>query len=132
MGRVLARILLVSAAAGLFQINHWIETAPTPLPSNAEIVNARDVLLVRARKCERERGMLPNIVAVDFYRSGDLFGVVDVLNGVGVQPRGVRIPPVPPRARQLRNRCAAFRRRPLSYFSWPFMFVLPDPPGVAR
>jgi hypothetical protein len=70
------------ASAGLFQINHWIETTPTPLPSNAEIVNARDVLLGRARGCERERGMLPNILAVDFYRSGDLFGVVDVLNGV--------------------------------------------------
>jgi hypothetical protein len=67
---------------GLFQINHWIETTPTPLPSNAEIVNARDVLLTRARACQRERGMLPNILAVDFYRSGDLFGVVEALNGL--------------------------------------------------
>ncbi len=43
-------------------------------------MNARDALLGRARECERERGMLPNILAVDFYRSGDLFGVVDALN----------------------------------------------------
>ena len=29
--------------------------------------------------------MLPNIVAVDFYRAGDLFGVVDELNGLPVR-----------------------------------------------
>jgi len=69
-------------SAGLFLVNHWIETTPAPRPSNAEIVNAREVLLDRARECQRERGMLPNILAVDFYRSGDLFGVVDVLNRV--------------------------------------------------
>ena len=71
-----------TASAGLFLVNHWIETTPTPLPSNAEIVNARELLLKRARECQRERGMLPNILAVDFYRSGDLFGVVDALNRV--------------------------------------------------
>ncbi len=69
-------------AGSLFQINHWIETAPTPLPKNAAIVNAYDVLLRRARKCQEERGHLPNILAVDFYRTGDLFRVVRVLNGV--------------------------------------------------
>jgi hypothetical protein len=76
------------ADAGLFQINHWIETTPTPLPSNAEIVNARDVLLGRARECQRERGMLPNVLAVDFYRSGDLFDVVAELNGVSAPGGG--------------------------------------------
>ena len=63
-------------------MNHWIETAPSPLPSNAEIVNAYDFLLDRARRCQRERGMLPNIIAVDFYRTGDLLKVVDTLNGI--------------------------------------------------
>ena len=66
----------------LFQINHWIETAPTPKPSNAVIVNAYDFLLKRAEKCARERSRLPNIIAVDFYRSGDLFKVVKRLNGL--------------------------------------------------
>lgn len=66
----------------LLLMNHWIETTPTPLPSNAEIVNAHDFLLARARACRRERGMIPNLVAVDFYRSGDLLRVVDALNGV--------------------------------------------------
>jgi len=73
-------------AGSLFQINHWIETTPAPRPSNAERVNAHDFLLSRARQCQRERGQLPNILAVDFYRSGDLFGVVGELNGVGASP----------------------------------------------
>jgi hypothetical protein len=69
-------------AGSLFQINHWIETTPAPRPSNAELVNARDFLLSRARQCQRERGRLPNILAVDFYRSGGLFETVGELNGV--------------------------------------------------
>ncbi len=28
------------------------------------------------------RGLLPNLLAVDFYREGDVFGVADTLNGV--------------------------------------------------
>jgi hypothetical protein len=51
--------------------------------SNATRVNARGVLLKRARQCQRERGLLPNFVAVDFYDRGDLMGVVDTLNGLG-------------------------------------------------
>ena len=66
----------------LFQINHWIETAPTPRPSNAAVVNAYDFLLGRAQRCEEERGHLPNIIAVDFYRTGELFKVVKHLNGL--------------------------------------------------
>ncbi len=66
----------------LLLMNHWIETTPTPLPSNAAIVNAYDVLLARALACKKERGMMPNLVAVDFYRTGDLVRVVDALNGV--------------------------------------------------
>jgi hypothetical protein len=67
-----------------FQMNHWIETTPAPRPSNAEIVNSYDALLGRARACEQERGTVPTIIAVDFYRTGDLFRVVDELNGVAV------------------------------------------------
>jgi len=66
----------------LFQINHWIDTTPAPKPSNAAIVNAYDFLLARARKCQDERKKLQNILAVDFYRTGDLFSVVRTLNGV--------------------------------------------------
>ncbi len=73
-------------AGSLLLMNHWIETTPTPLPSNAEIVNAYDFLLKRARACQKERHMIPNLVAVDFYRSGDLMRVVDALNGVETPP----------------------------------------------
>jgi hypothetical protein len=66
----------------LFQINHWIETTPAPRPSNAAIVNAYDALLGRARECQKARGHLPNIIAVDFYDTGDLFRVARTLNGL--------------------------------------------------
>ncbi len=64
----------------LFQINNWIETAPAPKPSNAAIVNAHDALLARARQCQQERGLRPTIIAVDFYGTGDVVGVVRALN----------------------------------------------------
>jgi hypothetical protein len=68
--------------APLFLINHWISTDPVPLPSNAAKVNAYEPLLARARKCESQRDHLPNLLAVNFYREGDVFKVVDKLNGV--------------------------------------------------
>jgi len=71
----------------LFLINHWIETTPAPMPSNAQVVNQKDVIVKRARQCRRERGMTPNIVAVDFAGIGDVVGAVRELNG---------LPPVAP------------------------------------
>jgi hypothetical protein len=64
----------------LFQINNWIDTTPAPKPSNAAIVNAYDMLLARARRCREERGVTPTILAVDFYRTGDVVGVARALN----------------------------------------------------
>ena len=68
--------------APFFLANHWITTDPVPLPSQAERVNAYEPLLARMRKCRRRRRQLANLVAVNFYRRGDLFRVVDALNGV--------------------------------------------------
>lgn len=68
--------------APLFLLNHWIDTTPAPRPSNAARVNAYDVLLDRARTCQKERGLLPNVLAVDFYRTGDLMKVVDTMNRI--------------------------------------------------
>lgn len=70
---------------GLFLINHWIETTPTPKPSNAQIVNQQDVIVRRARQCQRERGMVPNIIAVDFAGIGDVVGAARRLNGLEAQ-----------------------------------------------
>jgi hypothetical protein len=68
-------------AGSLLLMNHWISTPPSSVPSDAEIANAYEVLLARARACEAERRLLPNLIAVDFYRTGDLFSVVWTLNG---------------------------------------------------
>jgi hypothetical protein len=61
-------------------MNHWIETTPSPKPTNARIVNAREFLLKRIKAFRKERGHLPNLVAVDFYREGDLVAVARELN----------------------------------------------------
>ena len=45
-------------------------------------MNAYDALLKRARDCQRIRKHLPNLVAVNFYLRGDVFRVVDTLNGL--------------------------------------------------
>ena len=66
----------------LFLLNHWVETYP-PNPLNADVVNRKDFILERARRCEKARGRLPNLVAVDFAERGDFVGAADVLNGVG-------------------------------------------------
>lgn len=73
-------------SGALLLMNHWIETTPTPLPRNAEVVNAYDFLYKRAHRLRRERRMIPNLVAVDFYHTGDVVRVVDVLNGIEVGP----------------------------------------------
>jgi hypothetical protein len=70
------------SSAPLFLLNHWVDTTPAPRPSLATIVNARGALLARARACQRIRDRLPNLIAVDFYRRGDVVGVVDALNRV--------------------------------------------------
>jgi hypothetical protein len=70
------------AGAPLFLLNNWVTTDPTPRPSNAREVNAYDTLLARARACQKLRGRLPNLIAVDFYRRGQLLPVTRTLNGV--------------------------------------------------
>jgi hypothetical protein len=69
-------------AGSLLLVNHWVDTSPAPRVSIARRVNAREFLERRLERCRRTRAMLPNIVAVDFYREGDAAPVVDELNGV--------------------------------------------------
>jgi hypothetical protein len=78
------------SAGSLLLVNHWIETTPAPLPSNAASVNALDVLLERARRCEQVRGRAPNILAVDFYRTGALLRATRVLNRLEDVPSASR------------------------------------------
>ena len=70
------------ADAPLFLVNHWVTTDPLPRPSDADAVNAYRPLLARLRACERIRDHIPNLVAVNFPRHGDLYRAVDALNGV--------------------------------------------------
>lgn len=67
----------------MFLVNHWVSTDPFPRPSDAARVNAYKPLLARMRECEQIRHHQPNLVAVNFYKEGDVFRVVDTLNGVG-------------------------------------------------
>jgi hypothetical protein len=69
-------------SGSLLMMNHWIETAPMPKPSNAKIVNAYDFLLKRALRCQRTRHHVVNFVAVDLYGEGDLMKVCQKLNGI--------------------------------------------------
>jgi len=66
----------------LFLLNHFLTTAVGGDPELAEMVNYNPLFIERARQCEEERSALPNFVAVDFYDIGDLFEVVDALNGL--------------------------------------------------
>ncbi|HVU01511.1 MAG TPA: hypothetical protein VHE30_07155 [Polyangiaceae bacterium] len=73
-----------AATNPLFLLNHWLSTNPglnLPTEDGAKQVNTAAVLGARAAQCRTETGHLPNFVAVDFYEDGDLFAVVDGLNG---------------------------------------------------
>jgi len=69
--------------ASLFLLNHWV-TRRNAAPDRATAlgVNGHDVIVERARACQRERDLTPNYIAVDFYNLGDVTGAVDTLNGV--------------------------------------------------
>lgn len=67
----------------LFVLNHFVTTRfGAASADTASLVNRREVLLSRARRCMAERGRLPNFVAVDHYERGDLFRVVREINGL--------------------------------------------------
>ena len=63
--------------APLFLLNHFVSPPSQELAAEA---NTEDVLLARADRCSEERGQPVNLVAVDFYESGDLLPTVDELN----------------------------------------------------
>jgi hypothetical protein len=69
--------------APLFLLNHWIDTSPAAKPSNAAKVNAAKPLLARIHRCAEQRDATVNMVAVDFYDTGDLLEVTEKLNAGG-------------------------------------------------
>jgi hypothetical protein len=65
----------------LFQVNHWIDDVPPPAGTGRKS-NAYLPLLIRLQRCERGRGLVPNIVGVDFYDQGAVLRAVNVINGL--------------------------------------------------
>lgn len=63
----------------LFLLNHWIQRA-APSRVDAGTVNEADFIVDRARRCAKERGALPNFIAVDFVNVGDVFGATNRIN----------------------------------------------------
>lgn len=65
----------------LFILNHFLTRFVGSRPL-AEMVNYNPLFIDRAEQCLAESGRLPNFVTVDHYDIGDLFSVVDALNGL--------------------------------------------------
>ena len=66
----------------LFQINNWIEKIPRdPEPARRRSTRSTRSSPDRAL-CAKLRGLKPNLLAVDYYEQGDVFGVANVLNGL--------------------------------------------------
>lgn len=70
-----------STSNPLFQMNSWIERIPRD-PDLAAEIDSQRALLDRARLCTKIRGLKPNLLNVDFYDRGDVFGVANELNGI--------------------------------------------------
>jgi hypothetical protein len=70
-----------TADSPLLLANYWLANFQS-LVSDARKINALGVLGPYLARCTKERGMLPNFVAVNFFDEGDLFRAVDQLNGV--------------------------------------------------
>ena len=71
-----------TAASPLLLLNYWLSSAFRSLVTDARRINALPVLEPYLARCRKERGMLPNFVAVNYFSEGDLFRAVDQLNGV--------------------------------------------------
>ncbi|WP_431817045.1 hypothetical protein [Gordonia jacobaea] len=70
-----------STTAPLFLVNHWMSNFTSRI-RDAGVVNREEFLFNRLEQCRAERNMIPNFVAVNNYRVGDLFASVNRLNGV--------------------------------------------------
>lgn len=63
----------------LFLLNHNVSTVP-PRASFAQTVNQKATILEQVDRCERVRRRKPNLIAVDFFRTGDVVGAANELN----------------------------------------------------
>jgi hypothetical protein len=70
-------------AGSLLLVNHWVDTSPAPRKSIAREVNERTFLEPRLERCREQRGLVPTIVGVDFYRQGGVFATADRITSQG-------------------------------------------------
>ena len=67
----------------LFLMNHWVATSlGLPDEEGAEVANAEATLGAQVERCQSERGLRPNLIAVDFWESGDVVGFVAEQNAL--------------------------------------------------
>lgn len=70
----------------LFILNHFLYGGfDLPSEEKAEIANSNPFFQERVSQCQNERGQIPNFITVDFYSIGDIFDVVNYINGVQQQ-----------------------------------------------
>ena len=62
----------------LLLLNHWIDTFPPSVSRNDRI--GADFLGWRAQRCGDVRGLVPNLLAVDFYERSAVLDVARRLN----------------------------------------------------
>lgn len=71
-------------APPLFLLNHFLGTVP-PRARAAEEVNTRAAIVAQVDRCRRLRGPTANLLAVDFWRTGDVVGAARELNARAVR-----------------------------------------------
>jgi hypothetical protein len=70
-----------NADSPLYLVNHWIPPFPPSVRSNERISGS--FLRRRLERCQRRRGLVPNLVAVDFHERSGVVEVADQLNARG-------------------------------------------------
>jgi hypothetical protein len=73
----------------LFIVNHWTQGGGLPDPIEASRTNSEATLTKRVDECITERQKLPNVLAVNFTASGDLFRTVRRLNSAIARQSGL-------------------------------------------
>jgi hypothetical protein len=70
----------------IYVVDNYLEDLVIETPENAALTNYDPFLVDRVLYCQKTEATLPNFVMVNFYEVGDLFHVVDVLNGFAPAP----------------------------------------------
>jgi hypothetical protein len=69
----------------LLALNNWVDGFP-PSPSRNRPVGRRAFIMERVRSCRSNRGLEPNVIAVDFHDTSEVVEVAEALNGRVAQP----------------------------------------------